>query len=57
MEPKIYAGDTIGIVQMNNWEKIDPDKIYLIITIYDRMIKKLEIDEFDTDILWAISII
>ena len=55
MEPKIFAGDTIGVVAVNNWERIDPDKIYMIVTIYDRMIKHLEIDEANTEYLWAVS--
>ena len=55
MEPKILAGDTIGVIQMNNWDKIDPDKIYFIITIYDRMIKKLEVDHENTTVLWGVS--
>jgi len=55
MEPKIYAGDIVGVVAVNNWERIDPDKIYLIITIYDRMIKHLQQDESTSDFLWATS--
>jgi phage repressor protein C with HTH and peptisase S24 domain len=55
MEPKVYAGDTIGVTQIDNWEKLDPDKIYLIITHDDRMIKHLEVDEANPNILWAVS--
>jgi len=55
MEPKIHAGDTIGVVSMERWDRLDPDKIYLIITIYDRMVKHLEIDETDKEIIWAVS--
>jgi len=55
MEPKIHAGDTIGVVTMHNWERFDPDKIYMIVTIYDRMVKHLKYDESTPDILWAIS--
>jgi len=55
MEPKIYAGDTIGVVTVNNWERIDPDKVYMIVTIYDRMIKHLQYDESTPDFLWATS--
>jgi hypothetical protein len=40
---------------MDKWEKLDPDKLYLIVTVYDRMIKHLQQDETDTDILWGIS--
>jgi len=55
MEPKIHAGDTIGVVSMERWDRLDPDKIYLIITIYDRMVKHLEVDETDKEIIWAVS--
>jgi len=55
MEPKIYAGDTIGVVAVHNWERIDPDKVYMIVTIYDRMIKHLQYDESTPDFLWATS--
>jgi len=55
MEPKIHAGDVIGAARMDSWERIDPDKIYFIITQYDRMIKYLQTDEFDPEILWAVS--
>jgi phage repressor protein C with HTH and peptisase S24 domain len=55
MEPKIYAGDIVGIKQLDSWERLDPDKTYLIITCDDRMIKHLETDDADNDILWAVS--
>jgi len=56
MEPKIYAGDTLGVVKIEHWEKVDPDKIYLVITIYDRMIKQLVVDENSNEYLWAVSL-
>lgn len=55
MKPEINPGDVIGIVQLDSWERVDPDKIYLIITSDDRMIKHLAIDEEDDTILWCIS--
>jgi len=55
MEPKIYAGDIIGVVTVHNWERIDPDKIYMVVTIYDRIIKHLEFDESEPEYIWAIS--
>ena len=55
MEPKIYAGDMIGVIKTNRWDRLDPDKTYLIITNDDRMVKHLEVDEKDTQILWAVS--
>ena len=55
MEPKIYTGDIIGIVSLNNWEKIDPDKIYFVVTKDDKMIKHLERNETDKNVIWAVS--
>lgn len=55
MEPKVCAGDIVGVRQLDGWERLDPDKTYLIITHDDRMIKHLEIDEENKDILWAVS--
>jgi phage repressor protein C with HTH and peptisase S24 domain len=55
MEPKIYAGDIVGVRQLDGWERLDPDKTYLIITHDDRMIKHLETDDENKDILWAVS--
>ena len=55
MEPVIHAGDIIVVEEVCQWERIDPDKIYLIITHDDRMIKHLELDEQNPDILWCIS--
>ena len=55
MEPVIHAGDIIVVDEVNRWDRIDPDKIYLIITKDDRMIKRLEIDDEDTQKIWCIS--
>lgn len=55
MEPKIHAGDIVGVKQLDRWERIDPDKVYMIITHDDRMIKHIETDDNDNTILWAIS--
>lgn len=55
MKPEINPGDVVGIVQMESWEIVDPDKTYLIITHDERMIKHLAIDEEDENILWCIS--
>ena len=55
MEPVIHAGDIIVVDEVNKWERVDPDKIYLIFTHDDRMIKHLEVDEKDKDILWCVS--
>lgn len=55
MKPEINPGDVIGITQLDSWERLDPDKIYLVITHEDRMIKHLAIDEEDNSILWCLS--
>jgi phage repressor protein C with HTH and peptisase S24 domain len=55
MEPRVHAGDIIGISNLDSWERLDPDKIYFVITRNDRMIKHLEIDSEDNEIIWAIS--
>lgn len=55
MSPRINEGDIIGVDNINSWETPDPDKIYLIITNEDRMIKHLQADANDPEILWAIS--
>lgn len=55
MEPSIRPGDFIAVSPMYNWDRIDPDKTYMILTHEDRMIKHLVIDNDDPDILWCIS--
>lgn len=55
MKPDINPGDVVGISNIDRWEMVDPDKVYLIITKDDRMIKHLMIDENNKDILWCIS--
>ena len=54
-EPNIYAGDIIGVRFANRWDRVDPDKIYMIITHEDRMIKRLRIDNDDPELLWCVS--
>ena len=55
MEPDIRAGDYVVITAVDRWERLDPDKIYLVITLDDRMIKHLETDRDDPGILWCTS--
>lgn len=55
MEPYIKSGDFIAIAPVERWDRVDPDKIYMIITNEDRMIKHLLVDEDDDSILWAVS--
>ena len=55
MEPKIHAGDIIAVRDVERWEKVDPDKIYMIVTQDDRMIKHLRPDNNDVELLWCFS--
>ena len=55
MQPEINPGDIVGVVDVNNWEYLDPDKVYLVITSDDRMIKHLATDETDDEVLWCVS--
>jgi phage repressor protein C with HTH and peptisase S24 domain len=55
MEPTIRNGDIIGIDEIDSWERMDPDKIYYIITDSDRMIKHLAIHKSDDEVLICLS--
>lgn len=55
MEPEIASGAIIGVKKMNNWETLNTERIYLIITKEDRMIKRIEHDSVNSEILWCIS--
>ena len=55
MEPEISNGAIIGVRKMNNWESLNTERIYLIITQDDRMIKRIEYDTQKDDILWCVS--
>jgi transcriptional regulator with XRE-family HTH domain len=55
MEPEVTNGAIIGVRKMDNWESLNTERIYLIITQDDRMIKRIEHDEEDKDILWCVS--
>lgn len=55
MEPEILNGAIVGVRKMNNWESLNTERIYLIITRDDRMIKRIEYDPENDNILWCIS--
>lgn len=55
MEPEIRAGDHIGVKEVDNWDRLDTDKIYMIITGDDRMIKRMRPDNDDDKSLWCVS--
>lgn len=55
MEPTVKNGDIIGIDNINSWERLDPDKIYYIITHEDRMIKRLMHNPDKPDIITCYS--
>jgi transcriptional regulator with XRE-family HTH domain len=54
-EPIIYAGEYIGAVKLNSWDRVDTEKIYFIITKEERMLKRLRVDKDREDILWCVS--
>lgn len=55
MKPEINPGDIIGVNVVDRWDRVEPDKIYMIITTDERMIKRLRIDNESDEILWCIS--
>jgi transcriptional regulator with XRE-family HTH domain len=55
MEPEILNGAIVGVRKMNNWETLNTERIYLIITRDDRMVKRIEYDLEKEDILWCVS--
>ncbi len=55
MEPDIMPGDFIAIAPVDRWEVLDPDKVYMVITHEDRMIKHLAVDDDNDEVLWCIS--
>lgn len=54
-EPLIYAGQYIGVVKLNSWDRVDTEKIYFILTKEERMLKRLRVDNERDDILWCVS--
>jgi len=55
MEPEVSNGAIIGVRRINNWESLNTERIYMIITKDDRMIKRIEYDNENEDILWCVS--
>lgn len=55
MEPEVKENSIIGVRKMDRWETLNTTKKYLIITHEDRMIKYIEHDEANDDILWCVS--
>lgn len=55
MEPEVSEGALIGVRKMNSYETLNTERIYLIITTEDRMIKRIEHDLNDPNILWCVS--
>lgn len=55
MEPEISSGALVGVKLMTNWDSLNTERIYLIITTDDRMIKRIEHDLENENILWCIS--
>jgi len=55
MEPEIMSSAIIGVRKIQIGESLDTEGIYLIITNEDRMIKRIEHDAYDVEILWCVS--
>ena len=55
MEPEVFAGDIVGVVRVEAYDKISPDAIYMIVTNDARMIKHCYIDENNPELLWCVS--
>lgn len=55
MLPRIKPGDIVGVNKLNRWDRVDPDKIYMIVTHEERMLKRLRRDNERDDILWCVS--
>jgi len=55
MEPEISSSAIVGVRRINNWVSLNTERIYLIITTEDRMIKRIEHDPENENILWCVS--
>lgn len=55
MEPEVSEGALIGVRKMHSYETLNTERIYLIITAEDRMIKRIEHDLNNSNILWCVS--
>ena len=55
MLPEILEGVLIGVRKIKNWNALNTQYKYLIITNEYRMIKYIEHDEEDSSILWCVS--
>jgi len=55
MLPTIKQGDIIGVNKIERIDRVEPDKIYMIVTREERMLKRLRIDNDDETILWCVS--
>jgi len=51
----VKEGAIIGVRTMNNFDTLNTERIYLIITRDDRMTKFIEHDENNPDLLWCVS--
>lgn len=55
MLPEIMPGALIGVRLVHNWESLNTERIYMIITQEDRMIKRIEHDRENDDAIWCVS--
>lgn len=52
---EISNGAIVGLHKVRNWDSMNAERIYLIITRDDSMISRIEHDENNPDILWCLN--
>lgn len=55
MQPEVKEGSIIGVKKIDQWDTLNTQRKYLIITQDDRMIKYIQPDETNPEIIWCIS--
>lgn len=55
MGEEVPEGSIIGVCKMNRWESLNTERIYMIITRDDRMVKRIAYDEDNEDFIWCVS--
>ena len=55
MQPEINAGDIVGVSRVESPDRLESEKIYMIVTREERMIKRCRQHESDKNLLWCLS--
>ena len=55
MQPEINEGDIVGVNRVEQTDSLENDKIYMIVTREERMIKRCCRHESDDNLLWCLS--